>query len=287
MTVAIACAFQDGVLFCADTKITTGQEKAHESKIYTHQWGYEIKNCVTVFTLAGAVHHASAAIEKCERAIAKLDFDRTSLSEMQDAIEVALADFYQRHIFPNPNRSEVGFDLLIGLWLNGETRTLSTEGTALKTVYGYDCVGSGGYLARYWLQEALGPSNRFQSETLTLPEASLIIEHAINSAVEYDDFCGGEVEFMGMRSTGEINEIGDLREGAYLSDFPEQLRSATWGLLRRLAKTNEIFEQEIAVDEFCDTVRELHKPVVSFLKEFVRLKAARDAAFSAKKPGED
>ena len=33
MAVAIACAFQEGVMFCADTKITTGQQKSHESKI--------------------------------------------------------------------------------------------------------------------------------------------------------------------------------------------------------------------------------------------------------------
>ena len=287
MTVAIACEFQDGVLFCADTKITTGQEKAHESKIYSHTWGSEIKNGVTVFAVSGNADYAAAAIEKCERAIGRQNFLETSLDEMQDAIELVLSGFYQIHVFPHPDRSQVEFFLLIGLWLSGETRILATHGTTLRVVQGYDCVGSGGYLARYWLQEALGPSNKFHPEDLTLPEASLIIEHAIKSAVEYDDFCGGEIEFMGMRRTGEINEIGDLRECAYLGDFPDSLRSASWKLLRRLAKSEGITEQEIAVDGFCDAVRELHKPVVSSLKLFERMKELRNAAFSGEDSSSD
>src|SRR5438552_18546096 len=81
VTVAIACTFQDGVLFCTDTKITTGQQKAHESKIYAHRWGSETENGVSVFTVSGDATYAAMAIGKCERAIAGLDFAHTSLDE--------------------------------------------------------------------------------------------------------------------------------------------------------------------------------------------------------------
>src|ERR1700730_13149306 len=142
VTVAIACAFQDGVLFCADTKITTGQEKAHESKIYAHRWGKEIENGLTIFVVAGDTDYAAVAIQKCQRAIAGLDFNDTSLDGIQDTIEVVLVEYYQTHIFPHPDRLNVGFDLLIGLWLNGETRLLATKDTAVRVVSGYQCVGS-------------------------------------------------------------------------------------------------------------------------------------------------
>ncbi len=173
VTVAIACAFQDGVLFCADTKITTGQQKAHESKIYPSDYGEPYKNGIAVFIVAGDTDYAAAAIEKCERAIAKLDFSSTSLGEIQNSIEAVLVDFYQTHIFPHPDRLLVGFDLLIGLWLNHEIRVLATRDTALRIVRGYECVGAGGYLARYWLREAFGAESQFKPEHLTLEEASI------------------------------------------------------------------------------------------------------------------
>lgn len=170
-------------------------------------------------------------------------------------------------MFPRPDPYDVRFHLLIGLWLNGEARTLSSVDTVLKPVRGYECVGEGGYIARYWLQELLGPANRFEPDNLTLEEVSLITEHAIESAAEYVESCGGEIEFIGMRNDGEVNEIGDIREGAYLGAFPAGLRTATWALLRRLAKCRDEVEQEIAVDDFCEEVRALHKPVTGFLKQ--------------------
>ena len=276
MTVAIACAFQDGVLFCADTKITTGQQKTHESKIYVHRWGSESENGVSVFTVSGEATYAAMAIRKCERAIAELDFAATSLDEIQDEIEAVLASFYQMHIFPHPDREDVNFDLLIGLWLNGETRILANDDTALRLVRGYECVGSGGYLARYWLRQALGSENQFMPERLTLAEASLALEYAISHAAEYDEFCGfesgepyyGEPEFMGMKHDGQI---GDVRKHAYMYDFPEQLHSETWVLLKRLAKSQSIPDVESAVDEFCERVRGLHKPIVRFMEECKRV----------------
>lgn len=274
MTVAIPCAFQDGVLFCADTKITTEREKSHESKIHVCSFERETGNGLTVFTLSGDVAYATSAIEKCERAIAKLDFSRTSLDEIQDAIETALVGFYQMHVFPHPDRLGVGFDLLIGVWLNGKTRILSSFDTALRIVNGYDCVGAGGYLARYWLRQALGPESRFKPEDLTLKEATFVVECAINNVVEYDESCdydeqspisSGEAEYMGITHNGEI---GDLRQHAYLGDFPKKLQSESWGLLRRLAKAEDVIESEIAVDDFCATVRTLHEPVVSFMSHY-------------------
>jgi 20S proteasome alpha/beta subunit len=270
VTVAIACPFDDGVLFCADTKISTGYDKRNQSKILFRQWGRQ-SNGVSVFAMAGSLPYATAAAERCERALDAVDFTSTSLDAMQETIDAALNQYYQSHIFPHPDRytSAVAFDLLIGLWLNGHTRILVTQHTALTEVHSYECVGSGGYLARYILRQALGQESSFDPSKLTLPEATLIMEHAINSAVEYDEACGynaegvyvGEGEFVGMMRDGQT---GDIREPTFLVSFPEELQSESWNLLRRMARFQNPAEQEIAIEEFCDRIRKLYEPVRLF-----------------------
>jgi hypothetical protein len=268
VTIVIACAFRDGVLFCADNKITTGQEKSFESKIYARQWG-ENNNCVTVFTASGNTDYATAAIEKCERVIAGVNFSKTSLNEIQDRIEGTLATFYHMHLFPNPDKNSMDLSFLIGLWLNGETRILASTDATLRRVNGYECVGSGGYLARYWLRQALGSETAFDPNSLSVEEASLILEHAIDSAVEYDEACGyegfgGEAEYTGMMRDGSI---GDIRGNTYLFKFPAELRTASWELLRRLAISKRSNEIELVVERFCDEIREMGRDIAETYRE--------------------
>jgi hypothetical protein len=259
VTVAIACKFQDGLLFCADTKLSTGNEKRNESKIHWKRWGPS-NNSVSVFALAGDVDYAAAAIEKCERAIARLRFNETSLDEIQETIELVLAGFYQAHVYPHPSRREIDFNLLIGLWLNGETRFLVSKETAVRRVHGYECIGSGGYLARYVLRQALGSEIRFEPEKLTKAEATVILEHAIDCTVEYDEACGYEenlisqdAEYVGMMRDGET---GDLRtDPNFLYMFPGKLQAECWGFVRRLAANDDLAEQETALEEFFNSVR--------------------------------
>lgn len=212
----------------------TGNEKRNDSKMYAREWGAD-HNGVTVFTLAGDVDYAAAAIEKCEQGIGRLNFQSTSLDEMQGVIEHVLAGFYQMHVYPHPARHEVAFNLLIGLRFNDAMRTLVSKETAVRRVYGYECVGAGGYLARYCLREALGTESEFNPDDLTLQEASLIVEQAINRAVEYDESCGynekpfrifPEAEYVGITLDGEL---GDIRRHTVLYDFPKSCDSGLGG----------------------------------------------------------
>ena len=273
ITVAIACAFQHGVLFCADTKITTGQEKSHESKIVARQWGEEIKNGVTLFTFSGAAQYAAAAIRKCERGIEGLDFRSSSLDEIQDTIENRLVGYYRTHIFPHPDKDRgVNFELLIGLWLDGEMRVLSSEDTALNIVNGYDCVGAGAYLARYWLRQALGPESKYDPTTVTLEEASFIAEYTMNSTVEYDETCDyekwGEADYVHMM---EIGDVGDIREYSHLREFPEALRTQTWTLLRNLVKSKDVSGRKAALDRFVNVVNNQLDTLNRFDDDFRKL----------------
>src|SRR5258707_1000009 len=68
VTIAACLKFDDGVLFCADTKITT-DVKTNQTKIFANAYGGD-SYCATVFVVAGSVPYAKAAVIECENRIA-------------------------------------------------------------------------------------------------------------------------------------------------------------------------------------------------------------------------
>jgi hypothetical protein len=256
VTIAIGFEFQDGVLFCADTKITT-DVKTNESKILPCWYGKEGRDCVSVFALAGSFDFARAAIEKCESAVAGLDFadhSRMKLDLIQDSIESALRKFYRQHIYPQGDLRP-DFQLLIGLWLWGDTRILATRDSTLKTVSGFECLGAGAYLARHYIKQFMPTGRDFNRNNVTLAEIRLITEWVLETLMEYDESCGGEAEFMVMKHNGEI---GDLSGPVWVrTDLVRQLQSATWGLLRKLSLLEDRTGVIIALEDFEQEVRSI------------------------------
>ena len=258
MTIAIACEFEDGVTFCADMKIS-GNPKAKDVKIFFKQWG-EFKNCVTVFTYAGGVYHATAAIRRCEHAISKLNFSNTSLEELERVIGSALSDYYQVHVFPHPDKdnpdSIVRFDLLIGLWLNGQIRTLSTEETGLRPINGFECIGTGAYLSTFLMRESLGDKD---PQELTWQEARLISDFAISKVAEYDehyefdDPIGGEAHFFIMHKDGTVG-IGTKDAPMVYQGTAREMKAALWTGLRGLAAMEDRTDGELAIEEWTNRI---------------------------------
>src|SRR5271165_3390167 len=76
VTIAACFEFDDGILFCADTKITA-DVKTNQTKIFPNDYTGPGSYCATVFVIAGSVPYAKAAIRECEKRIAKLDFLQT------------------------------------------------------------------------------------------------------------------------------------------------------------------------------------------------------------------
>src|SRR5208283_2111338 len=103
MTVAAGFAFDDGLLFCVDTKVSTAI-KTNESKLlfYTHGNG----QCATVFAISSDdLDFPRSAVESCQAAVDKINIPEANVESVRKAIQSALGKFYKEHIFPHPDRA--------------------------------------------------------------------------------------------------------------------------------------------------------------------------------------
>ncbi len=151
VTVAIGFACDEGLLFCTDTKITTNI-KTNGNKI--EHWVSDDSNCSLTFAISSTdVNFPKTATKQCWDYLKQMDFSTVSMETVHHAAQFSLAEFYRDHIFPHPDRTPgaVFLELLVGIWLRGETRLYVSHETVLNEVDHYECIGSGGYLAKYLL----------------------------------------------------------------------------------------------------------------------------------------
>jgi len=257
VTIAAGFKFDGGVLLCADTKITSAV-KGNETKLLYRSYG--LGECATAFGVAAAdFDFAKAAVESCQNTIASFNFAdaRVTIEAVREAIRVSLVNFYGDHIFPQPSGEEVsGFDLVIGVWLRGHTSLFASSKTVINPVNDYMCVGSGGYLGRYWVQKFM-QANRDRGP-LTLRDTAMLANYMIQTAIDYDESCGGEPELLIMKDTGEIEESCDTV--IYPGWLLHQLQSEMLRLIHDLAcvtgdmkaETGRVFE------DFFQRLRELN-----------------------------
>jgi len=257
VTIAACLKFDDGVLFCADTKITT-DIKTNQTKIFPNAYGGD-SYCATVFVIAGSVPYARASILECENRIAKLDFLTVPMEEIRREIEIALVDFYQKHIYPNPDKYATEFRLLAGVWLRGEMQMFSSYMTTVTPVPDYECIGAGAYLAKYWIRKFFSSEERGpHREPRTLEDVGLISAYALKSVMEYDESCGGEAEFLVMRANGEIGFDVDARIYP-CEQLPDRFLNSMWRTLRKLVRADNAIDADLIIYDFEVNVREIGK----------------------------
>jgi hypothetical protein len=248
MTIAACFEFEDGVLFCADTKITAQMKTTH-TKIFDRV--YEKGHCASVFVLTGTVPYAKSAIESCESRIAKLDHITVSLEEIREEIESCLAEFYQAHVYPHPNPDSVDFGLLIGIWLRGETHMLASCESTVTAVKDHECLGSGAYLAKYWTTRFFASEEKWKHEARTLEDVALISAYTLKSVMEYDESCGGQAEYIIMKNNGEFGWEVDTAIPIYpCEEMPGQIQAAMWKMMRKLTKAKDKYVADRAIEDF-------------------------------------
>ncbi len=278
MTVAAGFVYDEGLLFCVDTKIST-DIKTNESKILYQTYGDG--KCATAFAISGYdLKFAKAAIESCEGAILSVNFIDTAINieSIRKTIQSALAKFYKQHIFPHPDRGAGGavdFEFLIGIWLGGETRMFRSRETMLVTVDGYDCLGTGAHLAVYLIRQY----RRASHNANTLQDVGLIASFAVNSAINYVETVGGEAEMLVMKNRGAIDS-GCKVEIYPGGEFIPRLQALTWGLIHELAQVRGDFEIETAnrFEQYFDRVRSLNNSQ-KFLFDALRIGQDNDPHF--------
>ncbi len=254
MTIAAGFHFNGGLLFCVDTKVST-DIKTNESKLiyYTYADG----ECATAFAMSSDdLNFPRSACESCRDAVSKIDFSSASIESVRKAIQSALTKFYKEHIFPHPDRSAntIYLKFLIGIWLKGETRMFISHETVLNQVDDYECIGSGAYLAKYWIRQY----QRANPSPLTVEDASLLASFAVKSAIDYDEYCGGEAELLIVKNSGEVDTSCETLLYPGIS-FIESLQQEAWKLLHDLAHVKSDRESETAymLERYFDKVREI------------------------------
>jgi len=228
VTIAIGFAYDGGLLFCADTKVTTNI-KTNESKIvhFVSNNGY---GRMTFAMSSTDLNFPRSAIEKCwESVCEEVDFATDSIEEVHHKAEESLAEFYRDHIYPHPDRTPGAtfLELLVGIWLRGQERLYKSHETVLTAIDQYECIGSGAYLAKY----LIGQYQIANPGRMSLQDAAMIIPYAVQSAIDYDEYCGGNPETMIILDNGEVERNrGSLPDTKFINGLSE----ITWKLLHDL-----------------------------------------------------
>jgi hypothetical protein len=255
VTIATGFVYDDGLVFCVDTKVSTNI-KTNQSKLlwYTTE---DRRFCMSIAMAAEDLIFAKAAADCCWEFVSKLDMDTSTMTMVHKAAEFALGEFYREHIFTHPDRTPgaIFFELLLGLWLRGETRLLVSHETVLERVEEYECVGSGAYLAKYLVRQYrdanTGPA--------TLEDAALMATVAVESAIEYDEHCGGEAEILIFRNSGEISN--SYSTAVYPSPrFVKDLQREMWRMLHDVSQVrgDQDVESIPFLEAYFDRVRALN-----------------------------
>jgi 20S proteasome alpha/beta subunit len=230
VTIAIGFAFDGGLLFCADTKIT-GDIQANQSKIV--RYSSTDGNCSLVFALSSAdINFPMVAVSGCWQYVRQIDFSTVSIETVHHAVQESLGDFYRDHIYPHPDRTPGAFfiELLVGIWLRGESKLYLSHETVLSAVEQYECVGAGSYLAKY----IIGQYKKANHGAIALQDAALISYHAVQAAIDYDARCGGKPEMLIVTNNGNPDQARE-RTGYPREMFIDVSLELYWKMVHDLA----------------------------------------------------
>ncbi|MGA8728186.1 MAG: hypothetical protein WB608_05490 [Terracidiphilus sp.] len=254
MTVAVGFVYDNGLVFCADTKVDYAV-KANESKLPFLT--FDNGRCALQFAIAGNdINFPKSAITRCAEMIEKMDFSTATIDSIKDMADFSLGEFYKAHIYDHPDRipSQLYIQMLVGIWWRNETRLYALHETVLLRVEKYECIGAGEYLSKYLIKQY----ERANTVPFTLTDAAFLADYCVREAIDYDDKCGGEAEIVVMRNSGEIDN--GYRTALYPNyDLPRKIQDETMRLLRSLGEAqmqgSANREAPGIVSGFCERIR--------------------------------
>lgn len=255
VTIATGFVYDDGLVFCVDTKVTTNI-KTNESKLLWFATD-DRKFCMAFAIAAEDLVFAKAAADSCWEFVTKLDLASATMAIVHKAAEFALGEFYREHIFTHPDRTPGAFfyEHLIGIWLRSETRLYISHETILEPVAEYECIGSGAYLAKYLIRQY----REANPGPVTLEDAALMATVAVENAIEYDEHCGGEPETLIFRNSGDMSNA--YSTAAYPSPtFVKGMQREMWRFLHEAMenKGDRDVESVPYLEAYFDRIRKLN-----------------------------
>lgn len=230
MTIAIGYKFKEGVLFCADTRLTNGSSKQHGQKLFKYSIDAGTHPPTrAAFAISGNVPYARMAIDKCVTALRTIPVDDRTHVHAKEKIEETLLVFYRDHIYRHPNyRSGVpDFELLIAYWshVNG-LGFFYTHETTVNSADIHKCLGMGADLAEYLIR-ATYKDPEISSRKPILKTLVSLMAHVLHVVKENVENCGGSSTFLVFGVDGKISDVenADVSFAEDVSDnFQEGIR---------------------------------------------------------------
>lgn len=252
MTIAAGFACDDGVLLCADTKVSTDIQ-TQESKLAFYR-SDDAQLAMAFAMTAVDLDLSRPSADRCWQYARECLSPASTMESIRQAAEFSLAEFYREEIFPHPDRipNQPFFRFIVGIWLRGETGLFVSKETVLAAPHHpWECIGAGGYLGKNIIRQYAAVNGN----PMTLNDAALIASCAVESAIEYEESCGGEAEMILLCNDGRVEEIEDsVIFPGY--GFFKAIGGFDWKLMKALADPNlSDGELDFALTKHFETIR--------------------------------
>ena len=126
----------------------------------------------------------------------------------------------------------------------------------MEPINDYACIGAGAYLARYIIQQY----KQANLDPFTLEDATMLAKFVVESAIDYDETCGGEADILVVRNDGDVSNAyptAAYPDARFISDLQLQM----WRLLHNLAHADrgKLREESVSALEQCfEQIRKLN-----------------------------
>lgn len=242
VTIAIGFRFDEGALFCADSK-HVGGVNIYEPKVFTKEHNAELKS---VFAFSGVTNTAKMAVQRCQKALDILQ--AADWQSVEDRLDRVLTNIQKKYIWPDPMHNYSGgpdFILLFGIWTKTDgLKTCIFSGNGFSEFDTYYPVGTGADLARY----ILAPRYR---KNPSLDDVFLLASLTLEQIKRNDPNCGGASQCAILKTDGTLTEKQEF-DISQAEEFSLEFHEASSQLYLQLAPLNDFRLAKEPILQFAD-----------------------------------
>jgi hypothetical protein len=221
MAVAVAIAFDAGILLCADaTYNAPSRIPLQFSKIFPRTSGANHSGR-SIFLIAEPDDQTAAALHAAERMLRVIEPAECTIDRMRTTIENALLEVSQRKTAQSKPLQECGLMAALYAPVDRECALFRASGVALRECVGYDCQGPAAYLGHLLIRDRYRAAQSMDS--VNLSTAFAIGTDALEAVSAHCPKCGDCIEVVVMYNNGHASNAQCMR--------PDTRRERTLGLL--------------------------------------------------------
>ena len=221
MAVAVAIAFDAGILLCADAKYSAPSRIPIQfTKIFPRTSGANHSGR-SIFLIAEPDHQTAAALHAAERMLRVIEPAECTIDRMRTTIENALLEVALRKTSQSKPMPECGLMAALYSPVDRRCALFRASGVALRECVGYDCQGPAAYLGHLLIRDRYRAAQSMDS--VNLSTAFAIGTDALEAVRAHGPECGDCIEVVVMYGNGHASDVHCMR--------PDTRRERILGLL--------------------------------------------------------